>query len=111
MENISIITTKRKKRIIDDLTDYWELKGLLLRCKKHPILLLESQNLDVIIKYLETHTYLPMQNFWIKFSRLHKYAICRHFTLLEANLKQKIQISRENPELFVIILGVAHVVS
>ena len=102
----TIITTSRKRVVIDQLGDYWHLKSLFLRIRKSPSLILEKDNLNCIVDFLDKYTDLRNESFWCKLKRKHKLGAARHFTISEGHReKQYIQSTSRRPELFVLLSG------
>jgi hypothetical protein len=104
--NVVINTTKRKKKVIHELQDYWKLKGLLLKVKRTPRLIVEVETSKAIIEFLESYSDIEEQNYWRQLSTPQKYAIARRFTIIEGHSqKQFISTSSKSQEIFIVLSG------
>ena len=99
-------TTQRKKKIVDELHDYWQLKGLLLRIKRMPSLILNRKYLEPIVHFLDKHTELPCHVFWSELSFSQKVDLAKRFCVVEGHgEKQQMTLSGSKPEIYVVLSG------
>lgn len=104
--DIVIHTTMRKKRVVHELQDYWKLKGLLLKVKKTPRLIVEIETSKAIIAFLESYSDIQEQPYWRPLNMQQKYAVARRFTIIEGNSqKQFISTGSKSPEIYVVLSG------
>lgn len=101
-----ITTTQRKKKIVDELHDYWQLKGLLLRIKRTPSLILKNENVETIVRFLDNHTEMPLHSFWNHLPHAKKLDVARRFSVIEGQgERHHMTFSGSKSEIFILLSG------
>lgn len=106
-----IVTTQRKVKLLQKLSDYWKMKAVMLKSKLDPKIMTDSAFQNETLNYLKDNSDLQGQKFWNSLSpELQKKAI-QYFALQEVSDVSNVRIvaTKDKAALYICLSGSAEV--